>query len=229
MVHFGLSKTIHQNKCKNLPSIIAEIKVFSPRYGDLLKGRNPIDILDAYEQHGATGISYITASEFKGNAELFSNICKISNLPVLRKDFVTDTKEIDRTYEAGASAILLIGRLLKERTSEFVDYAMDLGLDTLVEVHTIDDVDMANQTSTTMIGINNRNIACFEKDDGTVEITEQLHSMLNRNAILVSESGIATPDDMRRAARCTDAALIGTALMRAQDPGNALREFMEAV
>ena len=141
---FGLSRAIRDCK-KN--AIIAEIKVYSPKYGDLLRNRNPFDILKAYERAGAVGISYITEPKhFKGDFELFKKICKESSLPVLRKDFITSKEDIERTAEAEGSAILLIARILKDKTAEFVDYALEHGLDTLVEVHSIDDINIAINT-----------------------------------------------------------------------------------
>ncbi|RLI80173.1 indole-3-glycerol phosphate synthase TrpC [Archaeoglobales archaeon] len=207
--------------------IIAEIKVYSPKHGDLLGKRDPIEIMEIYERCGVVGISYITAKEFKGDFELFRRICEGSNLPVLRKDFVMDKHEIEKTAEVEASAILLIARFLKDKTSEFVDYSLEHGLETLVEVHSIEDVAIAKQTKTTMIGINNRDITKLEKDDGSVCITEKLCNYLPNRVLRVSESGIRTIDDLRRALRVADAALIGTAFMVAEDVEKVVKEFVK--
>ena len=223
-----MSKTI--KSCENkVNPIIAEIKVYSPKHGDLLRGRDPIEILKTYEKCKVAGISYITAKEFRGDFNLFKNICRESSLPVLRKDFIVDKYEIERTGEAGASAILLIARFLKEKTSEFVDYALEHGLETLVEVHSIEDIAIAKQTKTTMIGINNRDISKLEKDDGSVCITEKLCNYLPKNVLKVSESGIRTIDDLKRALKVADAVLIGTAFMVADDVEKIVKEFVGAV
>ncbi|MDK2868964.1 MAG: indole-3-glycerol phosphate synthase [Pyrococcus sp.] len=223
---FGLTKAIRKTK-KN--PIIAEIKVYSPKYGDLLRGRDPLKILRAYEEGGAVGISYITDQKyFKGSFDFLKVLCKETTLPVLRKDFITSKEEIEKTAEVGASAVLLITRLLKDELPEFVDYAKEHGLDTLVEVHTEEDLKLAIKTNSTMIGINNRDIGKLEMDDGNVSLTEILAPKIPEKFVKVSESGIATLEDLRRALRVADAALIGTALMKAENPGELLKKFVEA-
>ena len=141
MVDFGLSTAIKHRKREGANPIIAEIKVYSPKYGDLLGDRDPIDILRAYERAGVVGISYITEPKyFGGDFKLFRKICRETDLPVLRKDFITSKNEIERSAEAEASAVLIITRILGERTAEFVDYALEHGLETLVEVHSLDEI-----------------------------------------------------------------------------------------
>ncbi|WP_042701157.1 indole-3-glycerol phosphate synthase TrpC [Thermococcus sp. PK] len=229
MMVFGLSRAIKKSKKFNKNAIIAEIKVYHPQYGDLLRGRDPLEILRTYERAGVAGISYITDRRFfKGDFGFFKELCMESELPVLRKDFITDRKEIERTAEVGASAILLITRILGEKTAEFVDYALEHGLDTLVEVHSIEEARIANETNTTMIGINNRDIAILERDDGNVELTERLCRHVRGDVVRVSESGIRSIDDLKRALKCTDAALIGTAFMMAENTEEFVRAFVEA-
>ncbi len=224
---FGLSRAIRKAE-KN--AIIAELKVYSPKYGgDLLKGRDPpFEILRAYERAGAVGISYITDPKyFRGSFEFLRRLCRETKLPVLRKDFIASKEEIERTAEAGASAVLLITRLLKEELPEFVDLAKEHGLDTLVEVHTEEELAIALQTDSTMIGINNRDIGKLELDDGNVSLTEKLAPLIPKRYVKVSESGIAGTEDLKRALRHADAALIGTALMKAPDPEEFLRKLVE--
>lgn len=220
-----LTDSILKTKKLNKNPIICEIKTFSPKYGDLLKGRNILDILKIYEECGAAGISYITDKKyFNGDFKTYKTICENTNLPVLRKDFITTKEEIEKTAEVGGGAILLIGRLLKEDTGEFVDYALSHGLDTLVEVHNIDELNIAKETKTTMIGINNRDITKLEMDDGTVSLTENLAPYLPKNIVSVSESGIGTLEDLKIALKYADAALIGTSFMKS----NNMREFVKS-
>ena len=222
---FGLSRAIRRAK-KN--AIIAEIKIYSPKYGDLLKNRDPFDILRAYERAGAVGISYITESEhFKGSFKFLKRLCRETELPILRKDFITSRKEIERTAEAGASAVLLIARFLRENLPEFVNYAKEHGLDTLVEVHSEEELAIALKTKSTMIGINNRDIGKLELDDGNVTLTERLAPIIPEKYVRVSESGISSAEDLRRVLRHVDAALIGTALMKTENPRRFLRELVE--
>lgn len=145
----------------------------------------------------------------------------------MRKDFIASKEEVERTAEAGASAVLLITRLLKEELPEFVDFAKEHGLDTLVEVHSEEELAIALQTDSTMIGINNRDIGKLELDDGNVSLTEKLAPLIPKRYVKVSESGIAGTEDLKRALRHADAALIGTALMKTPDPEEFLRKLVE--
>jgi len=221
------------SKLKN--PIIAEIKVKSPIKGDLLRNRDPIHILKEYERAEAVGISYITEKDtFGGDIDLFKKICTYSNLPVLRKDFITDKDEIEQTADLGASAILLIARILKEKTGEFVDYSFDNGLEPLVEIHSMDDVLFLKNTKTRMVGINNRDIFKMEMDDGDVSVSENLANYLKKefihkksnDCLIVSESGIKNVEDLRKALKISDAVLIGTAFMEAEDTEEFVRSFV---
>ena len=226
---YRMARSILGRKREGKNPIIAEIKVFSPKYGDLLRGREEMDILRIYEEAGVAGISYITDRKyFRGDFKVFKKICASTELPVLRKDFITSKEEIERTAEVGGGAILLIGRLLRERTGEFVDYALEHGLDTLVEVHSIEEMEIARETNTTMIGINNRDISKLERDDGNVSLTVKLSRYLPKGVVSVSESGISTLEDLKVALRYTDAALIGTSFMKAEDTLNFVKSFVEA-
>ncbi len=147
----------------------------------------------------------------------------------MRKDFILEKSEVERTSEAEASAILLISGLLGEKTAEYVDFSLEHGLDTLVEVHSIEDVRIANETNTTMIGINNRNISKLEVDDGSVEITERLAGFVKEGVIKVSESGIRTIEDLKRALKCVDAVLIGTVFMQSGNLEKTVKSFVEAI
>jgi len=224
-----MARSIVSKKKENKNPIIAEIKVHSPKYGDLLRGRDEIDILRTYEDAGVVGISYITDKKyFNGDFNIFKKICASTELPVLRKDFITTKGEIERTAEAEGGAILLIGRLLKDKTAEFVDYALEHGLDTLLEVHNREEIDIARETNTTMIGVNNRDISKLELDDGTVSLTAKLSKYIPKNVIFVSESGIASIDDLKIALRYADAALIGTSFMKSDNTLEFVKSFVEA-
>ena len=224
---FGLSKAI-KNARKN--AIIAEIKVFSPKYGDLLRGRDPIKILRNYEENGATGISYITEMQnFHGNLMTFKKICKESNLPVLRKDFIREKEDIETTSSLGAAAVLLIARILQERLPEMVDFALEHGVEPLVEIHELRELKLVKDVSHAIIGINNRDIARMEKDDGSIEVTEKIAPLVPPGFLKISESGIYRIEQLKRALRYADAALIGTSLMLASEPGEMLKHFVEEI
>ncbi|MBO8182421.1 MAG: indole-3-glycerol phosphate synthase TrpC [Archaeoglobus sp.] len=226
MMDFGLSDAIKVCKDQQMNPVIAEIKFYSPKHGDLLGKRDPLRLLEAYERGGAAGISYVTARQFGGEFSLLRKICKETNLPVLRKDFILDKSEIESTAEADASAILLITRFLKDSTAEFVDYALEHGLETLVEVHNLNEIGIANETKTTMVGINNRDIAKLELDDVSVEVAERLYRFVKNDVVKVSESGIRGLEELNRALKVADAVLIGTASMLAENIEEKIREFV---
>ncbi len=220
--------SIIKTKNNNKNPIIAEIKVHSPKYGNMINKRDELDILKIYENAGACGISYITDKEhFNGDFEIYKKICENTNLPVLRKDFITTKDELEKTASVGGGAVLIIARLLKENTAEFVDYALDLGLDTLVEVHNEEEINIAKETNSTMIGVNNRDITKLELDDGTVSLTEKLAPLIPKNMIFISESGIGTINDLRLALKYADGALIGTSFMKAPNIEQFVKEFVE--
>ena len=226
---FGLYRMIKQRKREGLNPVIAEIKVHSPKYGDLIGKRDEIEILRVYEKCNVAGISYITEKKHhKGSFETLRKICKHASLPVLRKDFVTSKGEIERTSEAGASAILLIARILGENTPEFVDFSIEHALDTVVEVHSAEDIRIAIETKTPIIGINNRDISKLEKDDGSVELTAKLSSLIPDSFLKISESGISSLEHLKVALSYADAVLIGTAFMKAKNLEKTVRNFVEA-
>ncbi len=226
---FGLYRVLKQRKREGLNPVIAEIKVHSPKYGDLIGKRDEIEILRVYEKCKVAGISYITEKKhYKGSFETLRKICKHTSLPVLRKDFVTSKGEIERTSEAGASAILLIARILGENTPEFVDFSIEHALDPVVEVHSAEDIRIAIETKTPIIGINNRDISKLEKDDGSVELTAKLSSLIPDSFLKISESGISSLEHLKVALSYADAVLIGTAFMKAKNLEKTVRNFVEA-
>lgn len=210
-------------------AVIAEIKVYSPQYGDLLGNRKIMGMLRIFERSGAAGISYITEpTHFKGDFNVFKEICRESYLPVLRKDFIWSKSEVEETAAAEASAVLLIARMLKENTGEFVDYALQHGLNPLVEVHNPEDIEIAKQTNAKMIGINNRDIQKLESDSGTVDLTENLSRLIPDDRVIVSESGISSIKDLNRVLKYAHAVLVGTAFMRAENTYDFVKSFVEA-
>ena len=207
-------------------AIIAEIKAVSPTLGDLMNGRSVQDLVEAYESGGACAVSYITSPFFGGSLEALREICSITELPVLRKDFIVTKDEIEKTAEAEGDAVLLISRILKESTAEFVDFAREHGIESVVEVHSINDIEYAINSESPIIGINNRDIAILEKDDGSIEVTEKLSPLIDSHALKISESGIQTRKHVERALRYADAILVGTAFMKAENIERKVLEFV---
>ncbi len=222
-MEFGFRESLINAKKRKLNPIIAEIKPFSPIYGDLIRGRDPLNILKCYERAGAAATSYITAKQFKGNLEELKRICKNTDLPVLRKDFIRDKAEIERSAEIGVSALLLIARDLKDKTAEFAEVCYEHDIEPVVEVHRESELQYAESN---IILINNRDITKMETDGGDVSVTAKLARKINK--FKISGSGIKSLSDLSIALRYADAALIGTAFMLAEDPESFVRSFVEA-
>jgi len=197
-------------------AVIAEIKKASPSAGVIAESFDPVAIAKDYERNGADAISVLTDSQFfQGKLEHLVDVRHAISLPVLRKDFVLDEIQIVESAAAGADAILLIVAALDQtQLINLVRAAAKYQLDALLEVHTLEELKRALEAEAEIIGINNRDLATFEVD---LSVTEKLSEEVPNDIVLVSESGIKTPDDIARVKGCgVDAVLIGEALMRGQ-------------
>lgn len=202
--------------------VIPDIKCFSPKEGDLLHGRNPVDVAVSLVDAGAPVLSVVTENtKFKGSMELLKNISSATDVPILRKDFIHTKQDLIETKEAGASAILLMCSCLsKEELIYLYNEAINLGLDPLVETHTIEELKFATELGATLVGINNRNILELECDNGDVSRTCEIAKYAPKDAILISESSIMSPEEVRSAISSgADCALVGTAIWQAENPG----------
>ena len=211
--------------------VIPDIKCVSPEYGDLLRGRCPVETAILLKNAGAPVMSVVTESkDFGGNLELLRNISDATGLPILRKDFVTCVDDLKISLDHGAAAILLMCATQTEKSLfELYEASLALGLEPLVETHTLDEMRLAIKLGATLVGINNRDITRLERDDGTVANTRSLAEFAPKNAVLISESGIGTSEEARQAiASGADAVLIGTALWMAADMAAFYRELSES-
>jgi len=205
--------------------LIAEVKRRSPSAGEIQARLDPARHAAAYAGAGAAAISVLTNWEhFGGNLEDLTTVARGVQVPVLRKDFILDETQILEARAAGASAILLITRALPAtRLKELAQTAGDWGLDTLVEVHTAAELDVALESGAAAIGINSRDLNDFRID---TEAAWRLVGQVPGDRIAVAESGMSTPADVERAAQAgADAVLIGTALSAAPDPADLARRL----
>ncbi len=205
--------------------IIAEVKRASPSKGLLRTPFFPMEIAKEYQLNGASAISVITEEKyFLGKLDFLVPIRLHLKLPVLRKDFIFDPYQVYESRAANADAILLIVSILgKEKLKDMLALSAELGMAALVEVHDEKELETAVEAGADIIGINNRDLKTFEVDIAT---TLRLAPMAPEDAILVSESGISSLDDviaLRKAG--VDAMLVGETLLTDKNPGRKLKEL----
>jgi len=203
-------------------AIIAEIKKASPSKGVIRADFRPAEIAADYERHGAACLSVLTDRQFFQGSEAYLREARAAcTLPVLRKDFLVDTYQVYEARAMGADAILLIVAALSlTQMREMEAIAHDLGMSVLVESHDAAELDVALQLTTPLIGINNRNLRTF---DVSLDTTLSQLGRIPADRIVVTESGIVTPDDVAlMRGRGVHAFLVGEAFMRAPSPGAEL-------
>lgn len=200
-------------------SLIAEIKKASPSRG-VLRERLDVPLLaKEYEAAGAAAVSVITEQDFfLGDPEFIAAAADAITLPVLRKDFIFDLYQIHESRALRADAVLLIVAILEdELLGRLLKMTQDYGMAALVEVHRERELERALAAGGRIIGINNRDLKTMHVDIAT---TEKIISHVPEEVTVVSESGIHTREDFKRAARLgVDAVLVGEAIVTSQDPG----------
>jgi indole-3-glycerol phosphate synthase len=205
--------------------VIAEFKRSSPSAGMLREGAEVAAVVGAYERGGACALSVLTqGSGFQGSLDDLRAARAATTLPILRKDFIVDRYQLYEAAAAGADAVLLIVAALEQaELASLQECARALGLDVMVEVHDGAELQSALEAEPDIVGINNRDLRDFSVDVGR---TSQLIGDVPVGVTVVSESGIATADQLHRLrADGVDAVLVGELLMRAPDPERALREL----
>lgn len=206
-------------------AIIAELKRRSPSAGAIREDLDPGERAALYAAHGAAAISVLTdAPYFGGSMNDLRAAAGSCSLPLLRKDFILDEVQILEARAAGASAVLLIVRVLESaRLEGLLRYAADLGLDALVEVHTLAELGVALDSGASVIGVNSRDLDTFRID---AEAAWKIVRQVPPDRIAVAESGMGKQTDVVRVAEAgADAVLIGTALSTALSPERLLGEL----
>ena len=216
-------------------ALIAEVKKASPSAGVICPDFDPVQIARAYEAAGASCLSVLTDEKFfQGSLDDLRRIREALKLPLLRKDFIIDERQILEAAEWGADAILLIVAILSDaQLKRFHSLATDAGLAALVEVHDESELDRALAINAGLIGINNRDLKTFKVDLATTERLAQKIAGANgdaaRSIILVSESGIDSRADVERLACCGAAAiLVGESLLKEGNIQSKIRELLGA-
>lgn len=221
----GFLAALKDTMIQHRPAVIAELKKASPSKGIIRRDYRPTEIAVSYELGGASCLSVLTETAFFfGQDTDLVQARDACTLPVLRKDFTVDPYQIYEARVLGADCILLIMAALDDvQLIDLNGLAMELGLDVVVEVHNIDELERALQAPAPMIGINNRNLQTFAVD---LQTTLQLRKSVPRDRLIVTESGISTVNDVRAMRDCgVHAFLVGERLMRSPEPGLALHEL----
>lgn len=206
--------------------LIAEIKKASPSKGLIREDFDPAALATAYRDGGAACLSILTdAPSFHGSDDFLRQVRASVDLPLLRKDFMYDPYQVVEARALGADCILIIMATLSDaQAAELENTAMDWGMDALIEVHNLEELDRALLLKSKMIGINNRDLHSFIT---TLETTKNLASYVTEDRLIVSESGLSTREDLADLAQYgIRAFLIGEALMRQENVESATRTLL---
>lgn len=207
--------------------LIAEVKKASPSRGLIRADFDPVSLAKIYTENGAAAISVLTDEKyFQGKPEYLKNIRQNITLPLLRKDFILEPYQVYESRAYGADALLLIVAILTpESLQQLLALSHGLGMKALVEVHNEEEIHIALNSGAQIIGINNRDLKTFKVDLGT---TERLHTLVQFDRIVVSESGIKTREDIAfLRSKGVHAVLIGETLMASDDIPNKIKELFE--
>lgn len=211
----------------NSPAIIAEIKKASPSKGLIRADFDVAEIATIYAQNGASCLSVLTDQDFfQGHPDYLSLAKSTCSLPVLRKDFIIDSYQVQESRFLGADCILLIVALLDDyQLMDYCQMAQELNMAVLVESHTREELNRAIKLPTSLIGINNRSLHTFKTD---IQLSIQFKDMVPDNKIIITESGINSRDDINfMLSKGIRTFLIGESLMRVNDIGFALRSLIQ--
>jgi indole-3-glycerol phosphate synthase len=219
----SLTAAIRNRNGRN--AVIAEIKCASPSRGTIRRNVDMAIMAGALAGKGCVALSVLTEPYFFGGAgQDIARVKSAVGIPVLRKDFIIDERQIAESRALGADAVLLIAAVLQERLPVFVDLAFEYGLEPLVEVHNAAEVKTALATRAELIGINNRNLATLTIDRSTTRLLSE--SVRSTGRTIVSESGMRSADDIREMKPYCDAFLIGSSIMMHDRPEKKLEEFV---
>lgn len=213
-------------------SLITEVKFSSPSLGDIRQVSDPVLIAKQMVDGGATGLSVLTQPYlFNGSPDYFTKIRKEIKVPLLMKDIVVDKVQIDAAEKLGADVILLIQAIFDKKFAEdideFVSYAHKKNLLVLLESHTKKEFLDSTKTKADILGINNRNLDTLEI---SLDTTREILEKRDEKRIIISESGVESPKDIKYLAKCgADAFLVGSSIMKSRDIKGLVSELVLAI
>ena len=222
---------IFENSLKNLGdknyTLITEIKRASPSKGIIREDFNPTELAISYEKGGASCLSVLTdVTYFKGSNDYISQIKNVVSLPILRKDFMIDPLQVIESKTLGADCILIIIGMNSIEDNKIIEsMALDIGLECILEVHSLEELEATKHFSSNIIGINNRDLNTFHTD---IETTVKLLPKVPKNKTVISESGLSRKSDLERLAKLgVSSFLVGESLMRQQNLEKATKLLMK--
>ncbi|MDD5271191.1 MAG: indole-3-glycerol phosphate synthase TrpC [Methylovulum sp.] len=221
----GFAAALQRQAQAKKPAIIAEIKKASPSQGVIRENFEPVSIAMDYAMNGAACLSVLTDKEFFQGSEVYLQMVRQRcPLPVLRKDFMIDVYQVYEARALGADCILLIAAALDDgMMHELEAVASQLGMDVLVEVHNAEELVRALTLNTRLLGVNNRNLRTFET---SLQTTLGLQAQIPSDRLIITESGIHSHDDVQLMLdNGIYSFLVGEAFMRADSPGQKMREL----
>ncbi len=206
-------------------AIIAELKLASPTLGNLRSVRDLEWLAGEAVRAGSTALSVLTEPHFfGGSTRHLEQVRRVADVPILRKDFIIAPRQLHESRALGADAVLLIAAVLGERLPEFLDLTERLSLEALIEVHSEEEADLAIASGARLIGVNNRDLRTLSVD---LETTRRLSGRIRgQGRVVVAESGIRSPADLRSLKPSCDAFLIGTAITLAKDPAKTVEALV---
>jgi len=221
--NLSLSGAIRGRNGKN--AVIAEIKCASPSGGIIRRNVDMAQMAGVLAGAGCVALSVLTEPYFfGGTGQDIARVKSAVDIPVLRKDFIIDERQVAESKALGADAVLLIAAVLGKELPAYVDLAMDYHLEPLVEVHNAAEAESALGTRAVLIGINNRDLSTMMIDRSTTRLLSG--QIRDKGRLIVSESGMRSADDVREIRDYCDAFLIGSSIMVHANPGKKLEEFV---
>ncbi len=219
--------SLTQSLLDSATGIIAEFKRRSPSKGDIHPGAQPEEVVSGYEKSGASGVSCLADKDFFGGSpdDVIKARKALTHTPLLYKEFVVDEYQLSLAKSCGADVVLLIAACLgRQQLAEYAHCARELGLQTLLEVHSEDELVYAD-SHTDIIGVNNRNLKVFKTD---VQTSFDLANSIPEGYVKISESGISQPSTVTALRKAGYRGfLMGENFMKAPDPAAALRQFIQ--
>lgn len=224
----SVKRSMKASLLENPPGIIAEFKRRSPSKGWIKKEAEIQEIIPAYQSAGAAALSILTDENFFGGTLLdIKSARPLTDLPIIRKDFIVDEYQLYQAKIVGADAVLLIAAALtKKKCRELTAKAHELGLEILLEIHSEDELEYITP-EVDMVGVNNRNLGTFHTD---IQNSFRLAELLPKSTVLISESGISSPESIQSLQQAGFSGfLIGETFMKTENPGETLRSFIRNI